>query len=191
LRHQSLITKDNVTIVIDAVVYFKVVEPFKAQFVISNLELAIREMSKTTLKEVMGGVLLQDAFEKRETLSAKIRDIIDPPTDAWGVHVTRVLIQEINLSRDLQQNLSSAATAKRQAEGKIIQAQADVTSAKLMKKASVLLESQAAMQIRYLDSITALASSRNSKVVLMPSMQGNDTIANIKALRRYLVQNEI
>mmetsp|Transcript_34281 Transcript_34281/g.31002 ORF Transcript_34281/g.31002 Transcript_34281/m.31002 type:complete len:149 (-) Transcript_34281:345-791(-) len=148
-------------------------------------------MSKTTLKEVMGGVLLQDAFEKRETLSAKIRDIIDPPTDAWGVHVTRVLIQEINLSRDLQQNLSSAATAKRQAEGKIIQAQADVTSAKLMKKASVLLESQAAMQIRYLDSITALASSRNSKVVLMPSMQGNDTIANIKALRRYLVQNEI
>lgn len=191
MRHQSLITKDNVTIVIDAVVYFKVVDPFKAQFVISNLELAIREMSKTTLKEVMGGVLLQDAFEKRETLSAKIRDIIDPPTDAWGVHVTRVLIQEINLSRDLQQNLSSAATAKRQAEGKIIQAQADVTSAKLMKKASVLLESQAAMQIRYLDSITALASSRNSKVVLMPSMQGNDTIANIKALRRYLVQNEI
>mmetsp|Transcript_75717 Transcript_75717/g.105127 ORF Transcript_75717/g.105127 Transcript_75717/m.105127 type:complete len:147 (-) Transcript_75717:18-458(-) len=144
------------------------------------------------MKEVMGNALLQEAFEKREMLSNKIRDIIDPPTDVWGVHVTRVLVQEILLQPDLQANLASAATAKRTAEGKIISADADVKSAKLMREASDILNTPAAMQIRYLDSITSLASSRNAKVVLMPSTTGGQqSVANITALRRFLVQNEI
>lgn len=191
LRRQALLTRDNVTIIIDAVVYWKIMDPYKSTFLIDNLDEAIREMSKTTLKEVMGNVLLQEAFEKREVLSKKIRDIIDRPTDAWGVHVTRVLVQEILLAKDTQDSLSSAAIAKRTAEGKIIYAQAEVDSAKLMREASDILDYPAAMQIRYLDYITDLASSRNCKVVLMPASSNKDSSADIKALRKFLVQNEI
>jgi erythrocyte band 7 integral membrane protein len=191
LKRQSLITKDNVTIILDAVIYFKILDPYRSQFDVSNLLLAITEIAKTTLKDVIGNTILQDAFEKREIISQKIRDIVDQPTEVWGVDVTRVLIQEILLSPDLQMNLSSAATAKRIAEGKIINAQADVDSAKLMREASDVLNTPSAMQIRYLDAMTGLAGAQNTKVVFMPSSNSKESTTDIKALKRYLIQNEI
>lgn len=185
-----MITKDNVTIILDAVIYYKILDPYRSQFDVSNLSLAIQEIAKTTLKDVIGNTMLQDAFEKREIISEKIRDIVDQPTEVWGVDVTRVLIIEILLSSDLQVNLSTAATAKRQAEGRIINAQADVDSAKLMREASDILNTPSAMQIRYLDAMTGLAGAPNTKVVFMPS-QGKESTTDIKALKRYLIQHEI
>lgn len=191
LRKQTLLTRDNVTILLDAVVYYKVMDPYKAMFEIENLDMAIREISKTTLKEVMGSTLLQEAFEKREKISAHIRDVIDKPTAAWGVDVTRCLVLEIVLAPDLQANLSSAATAKRIAEGKIINAQADVDSAKLMREASDILNTPAAMQIRYLDAITGLANAGNTKVIFMPASSGKESSTDIKSLKKYLIQSEL
>lgn len=191
LAKQSLLTKDNVSITLDAILYYKVVDVYKATFQVENMELAIREITKTSLKDVFGHVTLQEAFEQREKISEKLRDILDPIALTWGADVTRVLIQEIILSRDLQDGLSSAATAKRIAEGKVIEAQANVDSAKLMREASDVLNTPAAMQIRYLDAITGLAQAANTKVVFLPASAGEESLADVKALKKYLVQTEL
>jgi regulator of protease activity HflC (stomatin/prohibitin superfamily) len=178
-------------VLIDAVIYYKVLDPYKALFGIENLDFAIKEIARTTLKDVLGNTLLQEAFENREHMAVQIRDIIDRPTIGWGVDVTRVLVQEILLAPDLQQSLSTAATTKRTAEGKIILAQADVDSAKLMREASDILNTPAAMQIRYLDAITGLAKSGNTKVVFMPPTSGKDSSTDVKGLKRFLIQTEL
>jgi erythrocyte band 7 integral membrane protein len=191
LSKQSLLTKDNVSITLDAILYFKVTDVYKAAFEVENMQLAIREITRTTLKDVFGHVTLQEAFEQRESISEKIRDILDPITLTWGADVTRVLIQEILLAQDLARGLSSSATAKRTAEGKIIEAQANVDSAKLMREASDVLNTPAAMQIRYLDAITGLAQAQNTKIVFLPSSGGEENLTDIKALKKYLIQTEI
>ncbi len=190
LSKQSLLTKDNVSVMVDAILYCKVVDVYKAAFDVENMDVAMKEITKTTLKDVFGHVTLQEAFESREKISEQIRDILDPIAETWGADVTRVLIQEIILSQDLATGLSSAATAKRVAEGKIIEAQANVDSAKLMREASDVLNTPAAMQIRYLDAISGLASAPNTKIVFLPN-SGQGDASDIKALKKYLVQTEI
>ena len=174
LKKQSLMTKDNVNIKIDAVVYYQIQDPYKAVFMVQNVVLAVSELAKTSLRDIFGHVTLQEALETKEQMASTIKQLIDPPTDDWGVSVNRVLIQEILFSEELQNNLSAAATAKRIAEGKIIQAQADVDSAKLLREASDILNTHAAMQIRYLDAITGLAKANNTKVIFMPSDAAKD-----------------
>lgn len=190
LAKQSLLTKDNVSVTLDAILYYKIVDVYKACFEVENMELAIREITKTSLKDVFGHVTLQEAFEQREKISSRLRDILDPIALTWGADVTRVLIQEIALTMDLQRGLSSAATAKRSAEGKIIEAQANVDSAKLMREASDVLNTPAAMQIRYLDAITGLAQAANTKIVFLPG-SGEESLADVKALKKYLIQTEL
>lgn len=169
LKKQAVMTKDNVNITIDAVVYYHIEDPYKALFAVENVELAIAEIAKTTVRDVFGHVLLQEALETKEKMAAHIKEIIEKPTYNWGTTITRVLIQEIIFSKELQSNLSAAATAKRMAEGKIINAQADVDSAKLMREASDILNTPAAMQIRYLDALTSLAKANNTKIIFMPN----------------------
>ena len=169
LKQQSIMTKDNVNIIIDAVVYYQIEDPVKTLFQVQNVLQAIGEISKTTLRDIFGHVTLQEALETKEKMALLIRELIDKPTEDWGVNINRVLIQEILFTKDLQDNLSAAATAKRVAEGKIIQAQADVDSAKLLREASDILNTQAAMQIRYLDAISNLAKANNTKIIFMPS----------------------
>ena len=165
---QSIMTKDNVNITIDALVYYKIKDPYRALFSVQNLEMAVGEIAKTTLKDVFGTIALQEALETKEKIARNIAKIIEKPTYAWGVDITRVLLQEIVFSKGLQQSLASAATAKRIAEGKIISAQADVDSAKLMREAAEQLNTRAAMQIRYLDALTTLSKAGNTKVIFMP-----------------------
>mmetsp|Transcript_71263 Transcript_71263/g.82905 ORF Transcript_71263/g.82905 Transcript_71263/m.82905 type:complete len:373 (-) Transcript_71263:165-1283(-) len=169
LPKQSIMTKDNVNIIIDAVVYYQIEDPKRALFEIQNVVKAVAEIAKTTLRDIFGQTTLQEALETKEKMAVLIRNLIDKPTEDWGVNINRVLIQEITFSADLRDNLAAAATAKRVAVAKIIQAQADVDSAKLLKEASDILNTQAAMQIRYLDSVAGLAKSNNTKIIFMPS----------------------
>jgi len=168
LKKQSIMTKDNVNVTIDAVIYYRIEDAYRALFSVENVALATAEIAKTALRDVFGHTLLQEALETKEKMARYIKDTIEKPTYNWGVTITRCLIQEIIFSKDLQQNLSSAATAKRIAEGKIISAQADVDSAKLMREAAEQLNTRAAMQIRYLDALTTLAKASNTKVIFMP-----------------------
>lgn len=130
------IAKDNVNVHIDSVVYWHVIDPFQSTYGISNVQQALVERTKTTLRQVLGAKVLQEIIENREQLGHEIQEIIDLPAHAWGVAVESILIKDIQFSKSLQEALSSAAQAKRIAESKVIQAQSEVDSAKLMRQAA-------------------------------------------------------
>ena len=130
------IAKDNVNVHIDSVVYWHVIDPFQSTYGISNVQQALVERTKTTLRQVLGAKVLQEIIENREQLGHEIQEIIDVPAHAWGVAVESILIKDIQFSKSLQEALSSAAQAKRIAESKVIQAQSEVDSAKLMRQAA-------------------------------------------------------
>mgnify|MGYP003877318193 CR=1 FL=1 len=165
LNKQSVMSKDNVSVMIDAVVYYTVLDPYRALFSVTNLTLAVSEMAQTALKEVFGLIKIQSALEHKEEIAKEVKQIIDPPTADWGIKVNRVLIKDIFFSKELADNLASAALQKRLAESKVIGAQADVDSARLFKDAAELLSTDAAMQIRYLGCLEELSKSRNTKIL--------------------------
>jgi len=122
--------------------------------------------------------VLQELIENREAIGEEIQEVIAEPASAWGVKVESVLIKDISFSKELQESLSSAAQAKRIAEAKVIGAQAEVDSAKLMRAAADILNTPAAMQIRYLETMSNMAKGSNTKVIFMPtSTNGIDTPA--------------
>ncbi|KAG9061031.1 hypothetical protein KI688_007660 [Linnemannia hyalina] len=166
---QVIMTKDNVNVHIDSVVYWHVIDPFQSTYGISNVQQALVERTKTTLRQVLGAKLLQEIIENREQLGHEIQEMIDGPAHAWGVAVESILIKDIQFSKSLQEALSSAAQAKRIAESKVIQAQSEVDSAKLMRQAAEFLNTPAAMQIRYLESMASMARHSGQKTIFMPT----------------------
>lgn len=168
IRRQSCQTKDNIDVIVDAVVYYQIVDSKKCLFEIENVHLAVAELSRTALRDVFGQVTLQDALTNRDAQAAKLQELVDPPVLTWGIDVTRVLIQEILFTPDLQASLSTKVTAKRNAESKVIGAQADVQAARLMRNAADILSTPAAMQVRYLDALSSLSRSNAPKIVFFP-----------------------
>lgn len=168
IRRQNCQTKDNIDVIVDAVVYFQVVDTKKSLFEIENVHLAVAELARTALRDVFGKVTLQEALTDRDAQAERLQQLIDPPAMTWGVDVTRVLIQEILFTPDLQAALSTKVTAKRNAESKVIGAQADVQAARLMRNAADILSTPAAMQVRYLDALSSLSRSNAPKVVFFP-----------------------
>ncbi|OLY79902.1 putative band 7 family protein [Smittium mucronatum] len=167
--HQiPIVTKDNVNISIDSVLYWHIVDPYQSTFGVSNVEQALVERAQTTLRSVLGGKSLQDLIENRDTISDAIKDYMDAPSRQWGVKIESILIKDIIFSESLQLSLSSAATQKRIGESKVIAAQAEVDSAKLMREAAEILNIPAAMQIRYLETLQAMSKSAGTKVMFVP-----------------------
>ncbi|CAN3365227.1 hypothetical protein DICA3_E22584 [Diutina catenulata] len=164
-------SKDNVSIGITSVVYYNIVDPFKAIFNINDIDMAIGERTQTTLRDVTGNRTLQDVVEKREEIAADIKAIISKTAYDWGVNIDSILIKDLVLPPKVQESLSKATEAKRIGESKIINARAEVESAKLMRKAADILASKAAMQIRYLDAMQSMAKNAGSRVIFMPSAQ--------------------
>ncbi|KAK5678830.1 hypothetical protein LTS10_008485 [Elasticomyces elasticus] len=165
---QVCMTKDNVNLSLTSVIYYHIVAPHKAAFGISNIRNALVERTQTTLRHVIGSRVLQDVIERREEIAQSIREIIDDTAKGWGVEVESMLMKDIIFSQDLQESLSMAAQSKRTGEAKVIQARAEVESAKLMRQAADILSSAPAMQIRYLEAMQAMAKSANSKVIFLP-----------------------
>ncbi|KAF9586596.1 hypothetical protein BGW38_001567 [Lunasporangiospora selenospora] len=175
IPNQVIMTKDNVNVHIDSIIYWHVVDPYLASFGVSNVTVALVERTKTTLRQSLGARLLQEIIENREQLAHEIQEIIDGPALQWGVTVESILIKDIQFSKSLQESLSSAAQAKRLAESKVIQAQSEVDSAKLMRQAAEFLNTPAAMQIRYLDSLAAMARHSGKKTIFMPTSDTQPT----------------
>ncbi|KAK9719343.1 hypothetical protein K7432_004878 [Basidiobolus ranarum] len=167
-------TKDNVSIILESVIYYHIVDPYQATFGISNVRQALVERTQTTLRGVLGTRVLQDCIENRETIANDIRNMIDVPARAWGVTVESILIKDLEFSKDLQESLSSAATQKRIGEAKVIAAQAEVDSAKLMREAAEILNIPAAMQIRYLETLQAMSKHGSTKIIFMPTSENPD-----------------
>ncbi|KAJ2724138.1 hypothetical protein GGI07_002173 [Coemansia sp. Benny D115] len=166
-----IVTKDNVSVGIEAVLYWHITDPYLSTYGVASVRDALTERTQTTLRAVLGGRELQDLIENRDTIASAITEIIDKPASDWGVTVESILIKDINLSRELQESLSSAATQKRIGESKVIQAKAEVDAAMLMREAAEILNTPAAMQIRTLDSLVTMAKSANTKVLFVPVNQ--------------------
>jgi len=126
------------------------------------------ERSQTTLRQVVGGRVLQSVISDREGLAAEVAEIIEATAEKWGVAIESILLKDINFSVELQQSLSSAATQKRIGESKVIAARAEVDAAKLMRQAADILASPAAMQIRQLEALQAMSRTAGAKVVFVP-----------------------
>jgi erythrocyte band 7 integral membrane protein len=169
IRQQICMTKDNLNIIVDAVIYYQIEDSYKSLFSIGDLKFGLFELCHTALRDVFGFVTLQEALEDRDKLANHLKEHMDEPCQKWGVHVTRCLVQEILFTEELQKSLSTAATAKRLAESKIIAAQADVQAARLMKKSADILNTPAAMQVRYLEALAGLGKVSNPKVLFFPS----------------------
>ncbi|KAI5306440.1 hypothetical protein KEM56_000917 [Ascosphaera pollenicola] len=166
---QTCMTKDNVTVTLTSVIYYRIVSPHKAAFGITDMRQALMERTQTTLRHVVGARVLQDVVERREEIAMSISEIIEEVAVQWGVAVESILIKDIIFSTDLQESLSMAAQSKRIGESKVIAARAEVESAKLMRAAANILSSAPAMQIRYLETMQAMAKTANSKVIFLPA----------------------
>ncbi|KAF1931954.1 stomatin family protein [Didymella exigua CBS 183.55] len=173
---QVCMTKDNVSLQLTSVIYYRITSPHKAAFSISNIRQALVERTQTTLRHVVGARVLQDVIERREEIAQSIREIIEETSAGWGVEVESMLIKDLIFNQDLQDSLSMAAQSKRTGEAKVIAARAEVESAKLMRQAADILSSAPAMQIRYLEAMQAMARSANSKVIFMPGPSDSGNI---------------
>lgn len=132
---QAIMTKDNVSIIIDSVLYWHVVNPYIATYMVANVRQALIERTMTTLRTTLGTRTVQDCIEHRESLAQEIEDIIAPVAKTWGISVESILIKDLRMSHELLESLSSAAKQKRIGEAKLIAAQAEVSAAKLMREA--------------------------------------------------------
>lgn len=169
---QMVQTKDNVSVEIDSVICWHVVSPYRAAFGINDVKNALVERAQTTLRQVVGGRVLQSVISDREGLAQEVAEIIEATAEKWGVAIESILLKDINFSVELQQSLSSAATQKRIGESKVIAARAEVDAAKLMRQAADILASPAAMQIRQLEALQNMARTAGSKVVFVPMNLG-------------------
>lgn len=169
---QTVQTKDNVSVEVDSVICWHVISPYRAAFGINDVRMALVERAQTTLRQVVGGRVLQSVISDREGLAHEVAEIIEATAEKWGVAIESILLKDINFSVDLQQSLSSAATQKRIGESKVIAARAEVDAAKLMRQAADILASPAAMQIRQLEALQNMARTSGAKVVFVPMNLG-------------------
>ncbi|KAJ3312230.1 hypothetical protein HDV04_001295 [Boothiomyces sp. JEL0838] len=177
---QVVLTKDNVSIEIDSVLYWDILDPYTATFLVSDIEKSLIERTLTTLRMVLGSKTLQETIEHRDAISQEIRDVIDKTAESWGVRVESILLKDVILGRDILQNIASAATQKRIGESKVIAAEAEVGAAKLFREAADILNSSAAMQIRFLETLTSISANSGNKVLFLPTSVEDLTVIHKK-----------
>ncbi len=176
---QEIITKDNVTVNVDAVVYFRVVDPSKAILETTNYTYATSQFAQAALRDVAGGVEMDELLSKRESISEKIKEIVDAETAAWGIDVENVKIQNIELPQDMKRAMAKQAEAERERRAKIISAEGEQMSAqKLGEAADIIAAHPIALQLRNLQVMSEIATEKNS-TILFPA-QFMDTINSVK-----------
>lgn len=165
LPQQAVITADNVTAWIDAVIYYKVIDPEKATLNVENYDLAVRDRAKVVLRDVVGETKLDDLLAHREEVAAKIRGAVEQFVSQWGLHVELIALQDIQLPPQMQEVLARKAIAERDRQYVVIKSQADLESAKNFSEAArILAESPGAMELRRLEALQNL-SGATSKVI--------------------------
>ena len=164
---QDVITRDNVTIRVDAVIYFNVVDPVRATVDVQNYLFATSQVAQTTLRSVCGTADLDDLLSQRDRLNAQIQTVVDELTEPWGVKVTLVEIKDVVLPEQIQRAMARQAEAERDRRAKIISAEGEFqASAKLAEAAAVIAQHPMAYQLRMLQTVTEVAAEKNSTLVL-------------------------
>jgi regulator of protease activity HflC (stomatin/prohibitin superfamily) len=163
---QDVITRDNVSVKVNAVVYFRVVEPQKAIIQVENFLLATSQLAQTTLRSVLGKHDLDALLAEREKLNADIQQALDQQTDAWGIKVGIVEIKHVDINESMVRAIARQAEAERERRAKVIHAEGELqASEKLLQAAEVLSRRSEAMQLRYLQTLTQIAGDRASTIV--------------------------
>jgi len=164
---QDIITRDNVSVSVDAVVYFRVVDPVKAIVDVENYQYATSQIAQTTLRSVCGSVELDELLSERERLNLQLQEIIDRQTDPWGVKVVAVELKRIDLPEELRRAMARQAEAERERRAKIITAEAEYQAAQKLADAAQILASQPlALQLRYLETIQNVVSKPGNTVLI-------------------------
>ncbi len=165
--NQDVITKDNVSIKVNAVVYFRVIDPAKAIVTVEDYIYATSQLSQTTLRSVCGGVELDEILSHREGVSDRIQTILDEHTDPWGVKVSNVEIKYIDLPQDMQRAMARQAEAERERRAKVIGAEGEFqAAAKLADAAEIISRHPEALQLRYLQTMKEMAAETSASTIL-------------------------
>ena len=163
---QDVITKDNVSVKVNAVVYFRVMDPQRAIVEVENFHYATSQLAQTTLRSVLGQVELDGLLSEREALNKELQQILDTQTDPWGVKVSAVEVKHVDLPVDMQRAMARQAEAEREKRAKIIHAEGEFqASQRLSEAAEVLATQPTAMTLRYLQTATEIAGEKNSTLV--------------------------
>jgi regulator of protease activity HflC (stomatin/prohibitin superfamily) len=163
---QDIITQDNVSIKVNAVVYFRVIQPNKAIVEVENFLFATSQISQTTLRSVLGQSELDDLLSQREKINQKLQQIIDAHTEPWGVKVSNVEVKQIDLPQEMQRAMAKQAEAERERRSKVIAAEGEFqASQRLADAAKVLSEQPSALTLRYLQTLREIATEHNSTTI--------------------------
>ena len=179
---QDVITQDNVSIKVNAVVYFRVVDPQKAIVQVENFLAATSQISQTTLRSVLGQSELDDLLSQRDKINHKLQQIIDANTEPWGVKVTNVEVKQIDLPQEMQRAMAKQAEAERERRSKVIAAEGEFqASQRLSDAAKILSENSSALTLRYLQTLREIATEKNSTTIfpvpidlLKPFLKGGE-----------------
>jgi len=163
---QDVITKDNVTVKVNAVVYFRVIDPKKAVVEVEDFYYATSLISQTTLRSILGQNQFDDLLSNREAINAELQKVIDQQTEPWGVKVTTVEVRNVDLPAEMQRAIAIQAQAERERRAKIIHAEGELqASAKLGEAAAVISKNPIALQLRYLQTLTEIGTEKNTTIV--------------------------
>jgi regulator of protease activity HflC (stomatin/prohibitin superfamily) len=178
---QDVITRDNVTVSVNAVVYFRVIDPRLAIVEVENYLYATSQLAQTTLRSVLGEVELDELLSEREKLNARLQDILDKQTDRWGIKVSLVEIKAVDLPQEMRRAMSKQAEAEREKRAKIIHAEGEYQAAeKLVGAASAIAAEPVAIQLRYLQTLTEIGVEQNTTVVFPIPIQLFEAMTGLK-----------
>ena len=180
---QDVISRDNVTLKVNAVLYFRVVDPERAVIQVENFLAATSQLAQTTLRAVLGKHTLDEMLSERERLNLDLQKILDSQTEDWGIKVTNVEIKHVDLNESMIRAIARQAEAERERRAKVIHAEGELQAAeKLAQAAAILAQQPQAIQLRYLETLTVIAADKNSTIVFPLPM---DIVAPlIDALKR-------
>jgi len=176
---QDVVTRDNVTVKVNAVIYFRVIDPRLAVVEVSNFLYATSQLAQTTLRSVLGEVELDELLSQREKLNVRLQSILDQHTSPWGVKVTMVEVKQVDLAEQMIRAIARQAEAERERRAKIIHAEGEYTAAeKLAMAAEVIQKQPVAIQLRYLQTLVEIGAEKNTTIVfplpvdILSSLQG-------------------
>ena len=163
---QDVITRDNVSVKVNAVIYFRVVDPNKATIVVENFLFATSQLAQTTLRSVCGQVELDELLAEREKINARLQTILDSHTDPWGIKVTTVEVKHIDLPQEMQRAMAKQAEAERERRAKVINSEGEFqAAARLAEAAGIIQQYPEALQLRYLQTLREISTENNSTII--------------------------
>jgi regulator of protease activity HflC (stomatin/prohibitin superfamily) len=163
---QDLVTRDNVTVKVNAVIYFRVIDPIRAVMEVANYLYATSQLAQTTLRSVLGEVELDELLSQREKLNVRLQSVLDQHTGPWGVKVAMVEVKQVDLPEQMIRAIARQAEAERERRAKIIHAEGEYTAAEKLAMAAELIQKQpAAIQLRYLQTLVEIGTEKNTTIV--------------------------